>query len=143
MEQNEKNTGLDLTQANELARAITAILIEKKALDVRMYNVTGESAITDYYVNVTGRSSTQVTSLADEVVFKISELGGTSGKIEGRGGTSWLLIDYGDVIVNVFDRESREFYNLDRIFPATSLVDISDIVSEVDKKYEINTAKED
>ena len=143
MENNDKKHVLSTASSEHLARAITAILIEKKALDVRMYNVIGDSAITDYYVNVTGRSSTQVTSLADEVVFKIGEMGRVNGKIEGRGGTSWLLVDYGDVIVNVFDRESREFYNLDRIFPATSLVDISDIVSEVDKKFEINTAKED
>ena len=143
MAQNDKNGSLNLAESKNLARAITAILIEKKALDVKMYDVTSQSPITDFYINVTGRSSTQVRSLADDVTFKISELGRNEQRIEGRGGNSWLLVDYGDVIVNVFDRESREFYNLDHILPKDSLVDISDIVEEVDKKFEINTAKED
>jgi ribosome-associated protein len=143
MAQNEKTETINLAESENLARAITAILIEKKALEVKMYNVTGKSPICDFYINATGRSSTQVHSLCDEVTYKICEMGRQEGRIEGRGGDSWLLVDYGDVIVNVFDRQSREFYNLDRILPADSLVDISDIIEEIDKKYEINTIKED
>ena len=143
MAQNEKTDTINLAESENLARAITAVLIEKKALEVKMYNVTGKSPICDFYINATGRSSTQVHSLCDEVTYKIGEMGRQEGRIEGRGGDSWLLVDYGDVIVNVFDRQSREFYNLDHILPADSLVDISDIIEEIDKKYEINTIKED
>ena len=57
--------------------------------------------------------------------------------IEGRQGKAWLLVDYGDVIVNVFDKPSREFYNFDRHLPEDSEVDISDLVAEVDKKFEL------
>ena len=142
MDLNQKNSSA-LADSRELARAITAVLIEKKALDVKLYNVSGDSSITDYYVNVTGRSSTQVLSLADEVVYKIGLLGRNELRVEGRGGRSWMLVDYGDVIVNVFDKESRDFYNLDHLLPENSLVDISDIVDEVDKKFEINIVKED
>ena len=131
-----------LSTSHELARTITAVLIEKKAHNVRLYHVGEENAITDYYVNVTGHSSTQVMSLADELTVKIAELGRNEIRIEGRGGNSWLLVDYGDVIVNVFDRESREFYNFDRLLPESSSVDISDIIAEVDKKLGINTVKE-
>ena len=131
-----------LTTSTELARAITAVLIEKKAHNVRLYYVGEGNAITDYYVNVTGFSSTQVMSLADELTHKISTMGRNELRIEGRGGNSWLLVDYGDVIVNVFDREAREFYNFDRLLPESAAVDISDIVAEVDKKLGINTVKE-
>ena len=118
----------DLTLANTdsltLAKSVVATLIEKKALDVRLYSVKEESSITDYYVNATGRSSTQVASLADEVAYKTEESGRVPLRIEGREGNAWLLVDYGDVIVNVFDKPSREFYNFDRLLPENGRVDI-------------------
>ena len=133
-----KNDTLKNASSQELAKAIVAILIEKKAVNVRMYEVKEKSPITDYYVNATGRSSTQVSSLADEIAYKIGLCGRDAARIEGRKGNSWILVDYSDVIVNVFDRESRDFYNLDRLLPEDSECDISDIVAEVDKKLDIN-----
>ena len=124
--------------ASELARAAVAILIEKKALNIKLYNVGEENPLTDYYVNATGRSNTHVASLADDVVDKLNEIGIKSLRIEGKRKDSWILVDYGNVIINVFDRESREFYNLDRLMPAESVCDITDIIDEVDKKLEIN-----
>ena len=125
-----------------LAEAVVAVLIEKKALDVRLYEVGEDNPVTDYYVNATGRSLTQVAALADEVAFKISEQGRDALRIEGKRGNAWILVDYGDVIVNVFDRESREFYNLDRRMPAGSEKDISYIVKRVDDKLKINSIEE-
>ena len=125
-----------------VARAAVAVLIEKKALDVRLYEVGAENPITDFYVNATGRSSTQVASLADEVVYKLELQGAVASKVEGRRGESWILIDYNDVIVNVFDKESRDFYNLDRLMPEGTAKDISDIVAEIDKKFEIKNTEE-
>ena len=122
----------------ELMRKVCFVLIEKKALNVRAYELLEKSPITDYYVNVTGRSATQVAALADELVYKIGLCGRDAARVEGKRGNSWILVDYGDVIVNVFDKESREFYNLDRLMPEESEIDISDIVSEVDKKLDIN-----
>lgn len=126
-----------------VARAAAFVLIEKKAIDVKMYNVGEDSPITDFYVNATGRSSTNVASLADEVTYKLGLAGRDALRVEGRSGNSWILVDYGDVIINIFDRESREFYNFDRLLPESSVVDISDVIKEVDKKYEINNKKED
>ena len=125
-----------------LAEAAVAVLIEKKALDVRLYEVGEENPVTDYYVNVTGRSLTQVAALADEVAFKLSEQGREALRIEGKRGNAWILVDYGDVIINVFDKESREFYNLDRLMPAGTERDISEIVKQVDAKLKINNTEE-
>ena len=97
-----------------------------------------KSSVTDYYVNVTGRSSTNVAALADEVDVKLSERGRAALRTEGKRGNGWILVDFGDVIVNVFDRSSREFYNLDRHFSEDSQIDISDLVAEVDAKLDIN-----
>lgn len=141
--ENTKNGTLSAADSKTLAETVAFILIEKKALDVTVYNVTGESSITDYYINATGRSSTNVSSLADEVTYKTGLAGRDALRVEGRQGNSWLLVDYGDVIVNIFDKPSREFYNFDRLLPETAKVDISNIISEVDKKYSINNEKED
>ena len=139
LEVNETEKSLS---ASELARAAVAVLIEKKALNVKLFEVGEENPITDFYVNATGRSSTQVASLADEIVYKLGLLGRETSKVEGKRGNSWILIDYGDVIVNIFDRESRDFYGLDRLIPSDAERDISDIIAEVDKKLEINKIKE-
>ncbi len=136
--ENVKTDRLFKADSKTLARSIVAVLVEKKALDVRLYNVGEESSVTDYYVNATGRSSTNVAALADEVTYKMSLEGRDELRVEGRSGNAWILVDYGDVIVNIFDKQSREFYNFDRLLPESSAVDISDIIAEVDNKYQIN-----
>ena len=139
-----KNDKLFEADSYSIARKAVEVLIEKRALDVRMYKVDESSSITDYYVNATGRSSLNTTALAGYVTDKLSELGVDERHIEGRSAGAWILVDYGDVIVNVFDRESREFYNFDRLMPENSEVDISDIISDVDQKLKVNNnTKED
>ena len=128
--------------ANEIARAAVAVLIEKKGIAVKLYEVGEENPLTDFYVNSTGRSASHVASLADDLVDKLSELGINALRVEGKRGDSWVLVDYGNVIVNVFDRESRDFYNLDRLMPAESVRDITDIINEVDKKFEISNTED-
>ena len=132
--ENKKTDELRSCVASVLARAAASVLLEKKALDVKMFCVEGKTSVTDYYVNCTGRSSTQVAALADYVSELIGDRGRDALRVEGRAGNSWILVDYGDVIVNVFDRQSREFYSFDKHLPADTEVDISDIVAEIDKK---------
>lgn len=125
-------------ESGTLAREAVKILIEKKGIDVKLFDVREKSSVTDYYVNVTGRSSSNVASLADDVDVLLSERGRTPLRTEGRRGNAWILVDFGDVIVNVFDRVSRDFYSLDRHLPEGSEIDISDLVAEVDAKFDIN-----
>ncbi len=121
-----------------LAREAVKELLEKKAINVTLFDVREKTSVTDYYVNATGRSSTQVASLADDVADAMEKKGRRALRIEGRSGNSWLLVDFGDVIVNIFDRASREFYNFDKHLPEDSALDISDLVAEVDEKFDIN-----
>ena len=121
-----------------VARRAAMILIEKKAIDVAMFDVKESSSVTDYYINATGRSSTNVAALADDVDVMLSKEGISPLRVEGRRGQSWILVDYGDVIVNVFDRASRDFYNFDRHLPEGSKMDITDLVREVDAKFDLN-----
>lgn len=134
----EKKMDLLDVSSDVLSAEACKILLEKKGLDVKMFCVKDVTSITDYYVNATGRSSTQVAALADDLVELIGERGRSVLRVEGRSGGAWVLCDFGDVIVNVFDKASREFYNFDRHLPAECEMDISALVSEVDAKFDIN-----
>ena len=133
------NNSIDYTPSRDselLAKEAVKLLLEKLGRDVRLYDVRNGDAITDFYVVCTGRSITHVAALADELDERMSTLGWNSERIEGKRGNSWILADYLDVIVNIFDKESREFYNFDRLMSNESLVDISDLISEIDAKFE-------
>ena len=129
----------DLKDASSqtLAEAVIALLLEKKGRNLTAYFVGEENAITDYYINVTATSSTAVLALADEVTEKMSLRGKRPHRVEGRSGASWVLVDFADVIVNVFDVQSRGFYDLDRLLPADRIVDIEPIKAKVDEKFNL------
>ena len=135
-----KTSELKDTTSEILAKEATKVLIEKKGLNIKLFSAGKENPITDYYVNVTGRSSTHVASLADELVYLIGLRGKDALRIEGKRGANWILVDFGDVIVNVFDKEAREFYNFDRLLSADDEINIEDLIKEVDEK--MNAAKE-
>lgn len=131
----DKTEDLKKADSQYLAEEAVKLMLEKKALDVKMFDVREYTSVTDFYVNVTGRSSTHVASLADDLADNFSSRGLNANRIEGKRGNSWLLVDFGSLIVNVFDSESRNFYNFDRLLPAERQVDISKLVDEVDRKF--------
>ncbi len=100
----------------EKAKKIASILDEKKAEAVSILDIAEQTTLGDYFVIATGKSSTQVKALADEVEFKLGECGVEAPRREGYSSANWILLDYGDVIVHVFDRESREFFKLDKLW---------------------------
>ncbi len=136
----ENNPKNEQPHTPSLAMAETAVrkLLEKKAKEVKLYDVSAVSSVTDVYINATGRSSSHVGSLADDVVEALSAAGKEPLHVEGRRGQTWVLADYGDIVINIFDAASRDFYQLDRLMPDTSLCDISALKEEVDRKFDIS-----
>lgn len=101
----------------QLAKKIATILDNKKAEDIKVIRITELSIIADYFVIAGGGSTTQVRSLADEVDFQLGEQFGLNPtRTEGYQTSSWILLDYGTVIVHVFTGEAREFYSLERVW---------------------------
>lgn len=100
----------------ELAHAIFDILDAKKAQKIRVLRVEDQTVLADYFVLCTGNSSTQVKSLGGEVEYKIGLRGVDPLHFEGRDNNNWVVLDYASVIVHVFSRESRDFYNLDKLY---------------------------
>lgn len=99
------------------------ILDDKKGEDIKILEVKGLTSLGDYFVIATGSSSTHVNSLSDTVEEKMKENGITLKHREGRDG--WILLDYGDVIVDIFDYESADFYDLERLWSDAPQIDFN------------------
>ena len=113
----------------ELAKAAVQILDKKKGMDLKLIGIRDISVLADYFVIATGTSSTHVKALADEVESQLKEQYGVSTEhTEGYRSNSWILLDYGNVIVHVFTEESRAFYDLDRLWQDGEIVDIQEIL---------------
>lgn len=103
--------------ALDRAKQIAAILEDKKATDIKILHIGTLTSIGDYFVVATGTSTTQVKALSDEVDERLSKGEGLEPKrIEGYSSASWILMDYYDVIVHIFLKETREYYALERLW---------------------------
>ena len=138
----ETLVALDAEDAKTLAEAIAEVLDSKKARDIKVLYVEDKTVIAEYFVICTANSSTQVKALAGEVEYKIGLRGVDAYNVEGRDNGTWLLLDYSNVIVHIFGREAREFYDFDRLLPKESERSIEKLIDEVDEKMKLNTAKE-
>lgn len=98
----------------EKTEKIVKFLDDKKAVGIRVLKISDLTAISDYFVVANGTSTTHIRALADEVDFKMGELG-ENGRLEGKA-TDWLLLDLDDVIVHIFLPEAREHYNLEKLW---------------------------
>ena len=116
--------------ALETAKAIAKILDAKKGLDVKVIRIGELSILADYMVIATGNSSTHVKSLADYVEYEMDQQGISVSHIEGHRSDTWILLDYVDVIVHVFNEDSRKYYDLDRLWEDGEVVDISDVITD-------------
>ena len=109
--------------AKELAIDIAKILDSKKAENIKVLHIGTLTILTDYFIIATGNSSTQVKALAEEVEFQLGQKGIEPHHAEGRRTDNWILLDYGYAVVHVFYKESREFYNLERLWADATEVD--------------------
>ena len=112
------------------AKAIAKVLDARKGMNVRVIKIGDISILADYMVIATGNSSTHVKSLADYVEYEMDQQGVSVSHIEGHRSDTWILMDYVDVIVHVFNDESRKYYDLDRLWEDGEEIDLSDVITE-------------
>jgi len=108
----------------ELANKIIEILDEKKANNIKLLHVEKQTIIADYFIICTGTSNTQIRALADEVSEKMRLTGVEPKNIEGFNEASWILLDFSSVIVHIFNRETRNFYNLEKLWIDSTEIEI-------------------
>jgi len=109
----------------EKTTLISQIVADKKAMDVVVLDMADASSITDYFLICSGGSQRQVQAIADAIGEQLKQAGITSLGVEGYRQGHWILMDYGDVIVHVFSQETREFYDLERLWANAPKIDLS------------------
>ena len=96
--------------------ALCEVLDNKKALDILAVNVADKTIIADWFVIASGRSTTQVKALCDELEEKAAERGLIARRKEGYQEGRWIVVDFGTILVHLFHPEEREYYNLERLW---------------------------
>ena len=107
---------LENAEAKELAEAIAEVLDSKKGFDIEVVYVADKTVLAEYFVICSGNTSTHIKSLVDETEYKIGQRDLMPYHVEGKDNNSWIVMDYSNVIVHVFTREAREFYNLEKLY---------------------------
>ena len=105
-----------IMQAEQLRELVVNALEAIKAQDISVIDVSDRTSVTDYMVLASGTSNRHIKSLADSVVSEAKERGARAGNVEGSGGSDWILVDLGDVVVHVMMPATREFYDLERLW---------------------------
>lgn len=107
----------------ETALLAVNALEDKKAEDVRIIDISSISTIADYFIIADGSNKSQIQAMADNVSEVLGKAGITVRQVEGYQNANWILMDFQDVIIHIFDRENRLFYDLERIWRDGVLID--------------------
>ena len=113
--------------AKEIAKNAFMFLDEKKAIDIKIIDISNISVIADYFIICGGSNSRQVQAIAENVEEKLGKMGVEPKSTEGYSSANWILLDYQDIIIHIFDEENRLFYDLERIWRDGSLVEKEDL----------------
>lgn len=110
----------------DLAMKAATLLLKKKALDVVIIDISIKSSFADYFVIASGNSERQIGTLSDEIIEQLAKEGVFAKSIEGKKSSGWILLDYGDVIINIFSIEQRERYNIEKLWGDCAVISIED-----------------
>ena len=110
--------------SKELTKLAVAALEDRKAEDVTVIDISEISPIADYFIIANGTNQNQLQAMRDEALYKA---GVKVQQIEGNQSSTWILMDYGDIIIHIFSKEDRLFYDLERTWRDGKVVDVSDL----------------
>ena len=112
-----------MNHPNDILKTIIDALEDKKAENIQIIDISEVSTIADYFIITNGTNTSQLQALSDHVEEKLSKNGIYPKNIEGYNTANWILMDYSDILVHIFDKESRGFYDLERIWRDGKAVD--------------------
>lgn len=110
----------------DIAMKAAAVLTGKKAQDVVIIDISEKSSFADYFVIASGGSERQVGTLAEELEEQFEKAGLMARSVEGKNASGWILMDYGDVIVNIFTVEQRDRYNIEKVWSDCGFIEIEE-----------------
>ena len=108
----------------EIVKTAVEALRDKKAEDVTVIDITGVSSIADYFIIANGNNQNQLTAMQDAVDEALNKAGLHAKQIEGNNKSTWILMDYEDIIVHLFSKEDRLFYDLERIWRDGKIIEM-------------------
>lgn len=114
----------------EMAKLACHALDEKKGKDIKVIDIHEVSVIADYFVIASASNQNQVQAMVDNVEEMLTKAGYEPKQIEGTRNSSWILMDYGDLIIHVFDEENRLFYDLERIWRDGKVLEMEEFLAE-------------
>ncbi len=109
---------------NEMLAKIIKTLDNKKAEEIKAIKITDLTILADYFIIANGTSTTHTKTLAEEVEYQLSQEGIEPNRTEGYNGSNWVILDYGDIVVHVFYKETRDYYQLERLWSDGEMIDI-------------------
>lgn len=115
--------GFSENKVKDMAALAIEALEDKKAEDIRVIDISQVSVIADYFIIANGTNKSQIQTLSDTVEEKLGKAGYFMKQKEGFRSANWVLLDFGDIIVHIFDKENRLFYDLERIWRDGKVVD--------------------
>ena len=121
---------MEISKGKEMTRLACKALDAKKAIDIKVIDTQGISVMADYFIISTAGNPNQVQAMVDNVEETMEKAGYMVKHVEGSRGSNWILMDFGDVIVHIFDEENRLFYDLERIWRDGVLVDAKEFMEE-------------
>ena len=114
---------------NELLKIALNALYDKKGKNLQAIKVGDLTVLAHYFVLASGTSSAQVKALADEVDRKLSEKGLNPKRTEGYNGANWIVLDYIDVMFHIFHEETRQFYDLERLWQDGEFLNVDEFIT--------------
>ena len=120
---------MEQMNAFDYAKLAIEALEDKKGVDIRLIDISEVSVIADYFVIAGGDNPSQIQAMCNNVEEKLGRAGCIVKQIEGYDTANWILMDFGDIIVHIFDRENRLLCNLERIWRDGKKLDVSDFLS--------------
>ncbi len=117
----------DLETSRKMAQMAVEALSDKKGDDIRVIDISDISTLADYFIIAAGSNRNQVQALSDNVQEKLGRAGYMTKNVEGYDTANWILLDFGDIIVHIFDSENRLFYDLERIWRDGKQISVDDL----------------
>lgn len=114
--------------SKEIAKLAITALEDKKAEDIKVIDISEVSVIADYFIIANGTNRSQIQTLSDNVEETLGKAGVHLRQVEGYDNANWVLLDFQDVIIHVFDKENRLFYDLERIWRDGKLIETADLL---------------
>ena len=116
-----------MTDSKELLKVVVKAIGEKKGEQIKIIDISGVSVIADYFVITGGSNANQIRAIADEIEEKLGKLGVTPKQIEGYQTAGWVLMDYRDFIIHIFNREERLYYDIERIWSDGKAITVDEL----------------